>query len=242
MVFGKKKQRDKENEIPEQQVVGGIPFFISLAVLLPTGALFFVLALFQVRHTSVASACVFLGSCIVGALLAQVLIRGHVSVLLHEFKHALISNLVGNKNKRMKIEENSGHLEYAYSKRTAHYNAFIALAPYIVPVCTFVGALLSAAVAWGNPTAALIGVGLGYGADLILNARDISPIQTDISLIRGGYHFGLLYILAWNLLTTAIILAWAFQGAAGVLELLMPISQTIFAIHFSITGTTPSGE
>jgi hypothetical protein len=140
----------------------------------------------------------------------------------------------------MKIERDSGHLEYAYSKQTAHYNAFIALAPYIVPMWTFVMILMSAAVAWGNTFLTAILVGIGYGADLILNARDISPIQTDISLITGGYKVGLTYIMAWNLLTAAFVLAWAFQGAAGIGELFITVSKVIFNVFFWLSGTSPN--
>jgi hypothetical protein len=236
MLFSRNK---KPKEEPKQEVVGGFPFFLSLAALLPTGILFFVLALLQIRHADPLLAVSFLAACLAGCLVAQIAIRGHISVLLHEFKHALISNLVGNKNKRMKIEQNSGHLEYAYTKKTAHYNAFIALAPYIVPVCTFVMILISAAVAWGNPLVAAVLVGFGYGADLLLNARDISPVQTDISLISGGYGVGLAYITAWNLLTTALILAWAFQGIQGIAALFVTVSKALFTVYFWGSGTTP---
>jgi hypothetical protein len=224
-------------KLGESGVVGGFAFFLSLLLLLPTGLLFFVLAVRQIRDAEGSIAFAFLGSCLFGALLAHSMIRGHVSVLIHEFKHALISNLVGNKNKKMRVDQNSGHLVYSYTKKTAHFNAFISLAPYIVPVTTFLAVLLSIAVAPGDTLMAVIIVGLGYGADLLLNARDISPIQTDISLIRGGYSVGLLYILAWNLVTASLVLAWAFQGAAGIVELFATISRFFIALYFRISGS-----
>jgi hypothetical protein len=230
------KKSDAEDQ-PENGVVGGFAFFLSLLLLLPTGLLFFGLAVRQIRDADGSIAFTFLGSCIFGALLAQSMIRGHLSVLIHEFKHALISNLVGNKNKKMRVDKNSGHLVYSYTKKTAHFNAFISLAPYIVPITTFLAVLLSVAVAPGDTLMAVIIVGLGYGADLLLNARDISPIQTDISHIRGGYSVGLLYILAWNLMTASLVLAWAFQGAAGVAELFATISKFFIALYFQISGS-----
>jgi hypothetical protein len=235
-----KRTSKKDEQEPKPQVVGGFPFFLSLAALVPTGVVFSVLALLQIRHADLRLLAAFSAAVVAGAFLAHLLIRGHISVLLHEFKHAFISSLVGNKNKRMKIERDSGHLEYAYSKQTAHYNAFIALAPYIVPMWTFVMILMSAAVAWGNTFLTAILVGIGYGADLILNARDISPIQTDISLITGGYKVGLTYIMAWNLLTAAFVLAWAFQGAAGIGELFITVSKVIFNVFFWLSGTSPN--
>jgi hypothetical protein len=238
---GKPNENNKDKRPdPQDQVVGGFAFFLSLAALVPTGALFLVLAVLQIRHAEANMAIGFIGSLVLGAILAQSLIRGHLSVFLHEFKHALISNLVGNKNKRMKVGRNSGHLEYAYTKKTAHYNAFIALAPYIVPVCTFFSVLIAFFIARDHPLRVSIIIGLGYGADLLLNARDISPIQTDISLIRGGYKMGLLYILGWNMLTSAIILAWAFQGFNGVAELFAAVSKALFVVYFAISGKPPT--
>jgi hypothetical protein len=50
---------------------------------------------------------------------------------------------------------------------------------------------------------------------------------------------GLLYILAWNLVTAALVLAWAFQGAAGVATLFTTVSKAFFALYFTISGTSP---
>jgi hypothetical protein len=229
----------KDSLQSENEVVGGFAFFLSLALLLPTSILFFLLAVLQIRDADMKHAITFLGSATFGALAAQSLIRGHISVLIHEFKHALISNLVGNKNKKMKVDRDSGHLVYSYTKKTAHFNAFIALAPYIVPVATFISVLLSIAIAPGDLLLTLIIIGLGYGADLLLNIRDISPIQTDITLIRGGYFVGLLYIAAWNLVTAALVLAWAFKGAAGIGALFAAVSKAFFTVYFTVSGTSP---
>ncbi len=230
------KKKTKKEKDTTGEVVGGFAFFLSLAALLPTGLLFFTLSIAQLRSADFTLAGIFLASCLFGAMLAQSLIRGHISVLIHEFKHSLISNLVGNKFKEMKINEHSGHVQYSYTKRTAHYNAFIALAPYIVPVFTFVGALIAIACLQENEIATLVIVGLAYGADLLLNARDISPVQTDITLIRGGYSVGLLYIAAWNFIIAAILLAWAFQGLPGLVTLVEAVSRFFISVYFFISG------
>ena len=157
-------------------------------------------------------------------------------MLIHEFKHSVISNLVGNRHRGLKIGRNSGHYSYAYSKRTAHYNAFISLAPYITPVFTFVAVLVSLIFYRDERQIAAAIVGFGYGVDILLNMRDISPIQTDISLIRGGYGMGLLYIAAWNLLTIGVLLAWVFQGPHGLLLLLEDISACFIYLYISLFG------
>jgi len=233
-ILGDKKSTKEKDTTGD--VVGGFAFFLSLAALLPTGLLFFTLSIAQLRSADLTLAGIFIASCLFGAMLAQACVRGHISVLIHEFKHSLISNLVGNKFKEMRINEHSGHVQYAYTKRTAHYNAFIALAPYIVPVFTFVATLIAIACFRGDEVGTLVIVGLAYGADLLLNIRDISPVQTDITLIRGGYSVGLLYIAAWNFLIAALLFAWAFQGVAGLLTLIEAVSRFFIAIYFSFAG------
>lgn len=224
---------------PRDEKVGGFAFFLSLILLLPTGLVFFIVAIRQIRDADIALASLFILSAILGMMAAHGLIRDHISVLIHEFKHSLVSNLVGNKYKGMKINKNSGHMEYAYTKRTAHYNAFISLAPYIVPVFTAIASLIAFSTSRHDPTMMVLIVGLGYGIDLLLNARDISPIQTDISLIKGGYHVGLLYILAWNLVIAALVLAWAFQGAAGIGVLFKTVCEAFIWLYFSLSGRMP---
>jgi hypothetical protein len=83
---------------------------------------------------------------------------------------------------------------------------------------------------------AAIIVGVGYGIDILLNMRDISPIQTDISLIRGGYTMGLAYIAAWNLLIAGLVFAWAFHGIKGLSMLLEDISLCFIQLYIALFG------
>ena len=216
--------------------VGGFAFFLSLAVLIPTGTLLAGLTIFNVRPVDTQALAIFCTAWVAGVVLGNFVIRGHVSVLIHESKHAIVSNFVGNKRKGMKIDANSGHFTYSYTKHTAHFNALISLAPYILPVFTVVGLITSCAVFWRDHVYAAILVGLCYGVDTILNVRDISPIQTDINEIRGGYGIGLLYIFAWNLTILAVLLAWVFQGGAGILTLLEQITAAFMHTYLMVSG------
>lgn len=229
-------EEESEEPEPEKELVGGFAFFLSLLALLPTGILFASATLYRVRAADYTCTTRFVVAVLIGAALAQIFIRGHLSVLIHEFKHSLVSNLVGNRHRGLKIGRDSGHYAYAYSKRTAHYNAFISLAPYITPVFTFLAVLASLIFFREERQIAVAVVGVGYGIDLLLNMRDISPIQTDISLIRGGYGMGLLYIAAWNLLTAAMLLAWVFQGTHGLFLLLEDISACFIFLYISLFG------
>lgn len=233
------KRREKEIKDTSDDVVGGFAFFLSLALLFPTGLLLLSLAIRQIRQAEVGNVIIFLAALVVGAAFAYRFMQGHLSVLIHEWKHELISSLVGNKNKRMEVGRDTGSLQYEYTRKTAHFNAFISLAPYIVPIFTFIGVLITAAVGSRHPSVALMIIGITYGADALMNTRDISPVQTDISLIRGGYSIGLLYIISWNMLTTAIVLAWAFQGFNGVAELFTTVMQLFIALYSVMTGWQP---
>lgn len=220
----------------KQDLVGGFAFYLSLAALLPTGVMFTTLTFLRLRTADSHATVSFIISGLIGAALAQMFIRGHLSVLIHEFKHSVVSNLVGNRHRGLRIGEHSGHYQYAYSKRTAHYNAFISLAPYIVPVFTFISVIIALIFCREDRATAAIVVGIGYGMDILLNMRDISPIQTDISLIRGGYGVGLLYIAGWNLLTAGLIFAWAFQGVHGLTLLLEDISACFIYLYITLFG------
>lgn len=232
------KTEAAQPETEQKEKIGGFAFFLSLGVLLPLGVLLTVLTTMHVRPVNESAILIFACSWVAGIVAGQLFIRGHISVLIHESKHAIVSNLVGNKRKGMKIGQHSGHFVYAYSKRTAHMNALISLAPYILPVFTFIGILAAYAALRTDPLMSALLVGICYGIDTILNVRDISPIQTDINEIRGGYGIGLLYIFAWNLAIFGLLLAWVFSGSSGVLMLLEQISAAIAHSYLLATGAT----
>ncbi len=222
---------DNTAETEKQEPVGGLAFFLSLFLLLPAA---FVLLVFSFSYVTLDNAhhlAILAATSIVGALSARAFIKRHVSVLLHESKHSLVSNLVGNKRKKMHIDANSGFFEYSFTKETAHFNFLIALAPYIVPVFSFISTILLLAMGFKERWQAIALVGLGYGADFLLNVRDISPIQTDISLIRGGYSFGLTYIAAWNMVIFALVIAWTLDGGAGLTHLLSDVAAIFLNLH-----------
>ncbi len=219
--------------------IGGFAFFLSLALLFPTAVLFLSVALGVLFKAQFIRVIVFVISLGAGLGIAHYLIKGHVSVLIHEWKHAIVSNLVGNRNRGMEVNKDSGSLQYEYTKLTAHYNAFIALAPYILPVFTIIGALIAFAVAPGESLLSVVIVGMGYGIDLMLNMRDVSPIQSDIYLIRGGYGFGVAYILAWNLATAALATAWACDGVTGLGALFEAAFMIFVGLYSAVTGWAP---
>ncbi|MCB0334022.1 MAG: M50 family metallopeptidase [Bdellovibrionales bacterium] len=208
-LFSSSRKKKKEKH-------GGIAFFSSLFFLLFLSSIHLFLLPGLLDSYAFLRASRFIGGIILGLWFAHQFIRGHLSVLLHEYKHAIVSGLVGNKWKGMKVKSDSGHFQYAYSKDTASYNAFISLAPYYTPLLLTPALILGLIFEKSNVDIALFMVGIGYGIDLLINTRDISPAQTDFSNLTGGYKVGIFYVFAMNLFITTTLLSWIFQGGAGI--------------------------
>jgi hypothetical protein len=214
----------------KQLRVGGFAFFSSLLFLLLLGTLNSCLLLNLWDEQAATNLGFFALGIVPGAFLAMYFIQGHSSVLVHEFKHALISGLVGNRFRGLKVKKDSGHFEYAYTRETAEYNAFISVAPYVIPLFTFPAVLLAIAF-WRHSHELMVAViGMGYGIDLVMNIRDVSPRQTDLTMIKGGYRVGVLYVAAMNLTILSILLAWVFQGAFGLRYLLFGLWQMMLHV------------
>lgn len=169
-----------------------------------------------------------------GAWLAGTYINGKNSVALHELKHSILSGFVGNKAKGIIVKKKTGLFSYEYTQKTKHFNTFIALAPYWFPLFTILALGASLAAFWGEHQRICILVGLAFGADALLNIRDISPIQTDITTIRGGYNIGLLYIVLMNFVIISTLLAYVAHGSFGFAYIFDELYTFIlyFAAHF----------
>lgn len=214
--------------------VGSIAFYLSLITFFSLGSINLVNSLrFAIRQPDKDVWLPCLIAALIGAFLASRLIKGRLSVFIHEMKHALISNLVGNKWKGLVVGSSSGHFEYAYSEKTSRFNAFVSLAPYILPVLTVTGGAVSYVLTLQYPPLLPRMVSLFYGADLVLNLRDISPMQSDITDIRGGYKMGLAYIFAVNLFIFTIFLAWISGGQEGIKYLFLELPRQF---HSVVTG------
>lgn len=207
-----KKDRPKLDD----SKVGGLAFFFSLIVVIPL-AIYGTLFLFV--HTDRAALANFgrfaLGA-VAGATLAKLTIRGHTSVFIHELKHSIIANLVGNKATEWRIRKHAGHFQYEFTEKTRGYNAFISLAPYWLPLFTLLTLGVGLAGWHSDWTTVAFIVGIGWGADALLNLRDIAPYQTDFSDLRGGFPIGITYVTALNSFLTALLLTFIGWGTHGL--------------------------
>ncbi len=195
--------------------LGGLAFFFSYLALMPL-ALTGLLTVVAVASTTDSPLLLITGAgFILGCWFGYTLLRGETSVLIHEYKHAIFAVFVGNKWKKLKREGMTGSFHYSYTKDTAEYNAFISLAPYFLPVLTFIGLLLYPMLRQANEVSAALFLAAVHGAELYLQLKDATPIQTDLTDIRGGYWVSLLYILAMNICITSLLLLWILGGWDG---------------------------
>ncbi len=229
--FRRSKKRSDSSETKETP--GGPLFYISMIALLIIGTSN-TLYLFDLWDDAARErAYNFVFGIICGIAFASLFIRNHLSVLVHELKHAVISGLAGNRFKGLKIGRESGHFKYAYSKESAHHNATISLAPYWLPIFTF--PLFFFGYNDFVPFDSLvILVGIGYGADLCCGIRDIAPHQTDLTEIRGGFWISIFYLLLMHIVIFTFIVAWVYQGSLGLRYMFYGLWNTAmgFAVNF----------
>jgi hypothetical protein len=205
---------------------GGIFFFFSLLALLLVGTwnvrfLVSVLATWGLKFPLILAV-----SAAIGWILAKFLIRAHLSTFIHELKHAVLSNLVGNRAKGMKIRRDTGYFKYEYTEETARYNAFISLAPYCLPLFTAPTlGLASWLIDERLVCTAVVGIALGF--DLQTGWRDVGAHQTDFIDLRGGYFIGLVYVCAATVTLVSIVVAWAAGGWSGVGQLMAEYFRTL---------------
>ena len=198
---------------------GGIFFYITLlsALILATANL---LALPGIMARP-KSWLLFILGILVGVLLALNFFVGRFSVGCHELKHYLLAAFAGNKYKKMKVNGEDGYYQYSYTRDTAKYNAMIALAPYWFPLMTIVCILFMFPTHYSIKKAEFVLLGIGMGADLIMNTRDISPIQTDLTNVIGGYKIAIIFIIVMNLTILTFAAAWVSGEVDGLKNLFM---------------------
>ena len=220
----------------DESKVGGLAFYLSLiSFALLAAANSFNLIKLNLQSFSWQPWALFSGGLISGIFIAKLFIRGKLYVFLHELSHAIISNLVGNKWRALVVKKNTGHFEYAYSKETAKYNAFVALAPYWLPLLSLSLGGVAALLLYINKNYFMLPfvVAVFYGMDLSMNARDVSPVQSDITNIRGGYYIGLGYIVVVNLFIFTLFAAWVSAGFDGLKYLFLELWSLFYLLRQS---------
>jgi len=207
---------EKKSE-EKRKPAGGIPFFLSLAFLFVVLILNLLIVPVLIDLHTIPRLLVFAVATLLGGVVTMRYVRGHFSVYLHELKHKILSILAGNRSKKLRVESaETGYFEYSYTKDTAHMNAMIALAPYFLPIFTLPTIALCYYLLPDLSWLSLLIVGVAYGIDLVHSLREISPVQTDLTEIRGGYLIALLYIVAMQGALLTFLTAWVLAGSEGI--------------------------
>ena len=196
--------------------VGGIPFFCALGALAVISALSLRIFISNLQILNTTRMLLFLSGMVSGWIAAQWIIRDHLGVFIHELKHSIVSSLSGNRAKEMKVGSRSGHFSYEYTERTAHMNAFISIAPYVLPLATIAFLFISVSLLTPYPLIVVYLVGCGFGLDIYAHIRDLGPHQSDLSLLRGGYAVGLPFVFLANAVIALVLLFWINAGLSGI--------------------------
>ena len=72
--------------------------------------------------------------------------------------------------------------------------------------------------------------------DCIMNARDISPHQTDFTEVRGGYPLGLVYVIAMNLTIFSYYASFVSQGIQGPKLITLKLVEIVYAFVATSKG------
>lgn len=215
----------KKNIAPEK--VGGWAYFLSYVMLIGLASLNYSLLPALYIDESKESFFNFLVALGTGLAITHFLVRGRLSVLIHEVKHAILSSLHGNKSKGMRVDKDSGEFRYEYQPNRRESNVFIALAPYFLPVFTAFSCLIAFLFFSTEHHTACCVIGIGAGCDLALNLRDISRAQTDLTLVRGGFMLAVIYVLLMNAVILSYVCAWILRGAFGINFLVFGLWQMV---------------
>jgi hypothetical protein len=208
-------KKQKAEQIAETKE-GGIAFYFTMLCLIVVNAANLFGLSGAISHTAYSQWSGFGFSMLCGAIGAACFISGGFSTLLHEVRHSTVSGLVGNSWGKMHVDGDSGYFQFKYAERNRHFNALIALAPYYLPMFTALGAVFMLLYYYHYRKWSTMLLGFGYGIDLVLNIRDISPIQSDLTRIRGGYPVAVAFIVLAQLALASVLGFWVIGQVDGL--------------------------
>jgi hypothetical protein len=138
-----------------------------------------------------------------------------LSTFLHEVKHAVLVVCTGNILKEMKVGRDRGHVSYQMYKDTLHFEPFVMLAPYFLPLLSFPALIAALFLEEKHRFGAIYLLGLALGLDLMSAWREFHPHQTDLRRIFGGFFIARTFIFTANLFWISVCLLWLVGGANG---------------------------
>ncbi len=138
---------------------------------------------------------------------------GKFRVFYHEFKHKLVSSLVGNKTKKLEVKsESEGYFEYEYSKETAKYNPLISLSPYFFPFVTLALIPFWSFNNWIDVELKEAILVFALSFDVASNIKEFQSHQSDLQKVPGGKKMAGLFLLSFNSFLMIIALVVSLFG------------------------------
>jgi len=224
------KKKEKMNTDP----IGGFSFFISFPCLFLISMVNIFYLKELIDSNGLKNLVYFLIAGTIGAWFSFLFIRAHISVFIHEFKHSLISNLVGNKDKGWKVKKETGHFQYSYTEKTAKFNALISLAPYFIPLFSFPVLIVSLFIFSQTQSFPVPLLGLAAGADFYLNIKDIGRHQSDFTNLIGGFTLGIIFVILINTAWYTYLLSFVLADIFGFKYLFFGLYETGVNLYFLI--------
>ncbi|MBI5630952.1 MAG: hypothetical protein HY921_08720 [Elusimicrobia bacterium] len=140
-----------------------------------------------------------------------------IYVFGHELTHALAAWSVGAKVLGFKVTESRGHVDLSHS------NAFIALAPYCVPIYSLLAILSYRLWLWLRPEhpmepAFLFVMGLTLSFHMAKTLESLWALKQPDLAAGGGIVFSLSWIVLGNGLVILVLLKTLFPRSVALLE------------------------
>lgn len=232
MFFSRKNKKKKPETSPDGSV-WSFPFF--LASVGNYALCFLVYALFITSSVRVelykeSQIAFFAGFFLMAPLVLTTQMR-KIRTIVHEFKHAFVVILTGNKLKKIVANRDDGYVEYQMYKHTLHFAPIISLAPYFFPLFSAPVLFCVMLIEHTSLVIASLVLGAALSADICLGIGEIDPSQQDFRSMFGGYWLSKFYIVGFYLFWPALVYLWVRVGSANLLDGIVELAHIILHVY-----------
>ena len=208
---------DRLLEMGKINKIGSISFFLSIPV-----SLFFAwicfsssLELLHIKAFEKTDLSVFIFGLLASGVIVGTSKIPKLRTFVHEFKHAVMIFLTGNRLKDFHFEAGTGHVKYSIYSDKLRFEPFISLAPYFLPIFSFPVLLIWLVASDFLPPISKVLLGITLGADLIFSYQEIHGHQSDFHKIRGGLISSFFFIICAVFLWVNICFLWILAEHRG---------------------------
>ncbi|HQH27311.1 MAG TPA: M50 family metallopeptidase, partial [Oligoflexia bacterium] len=127
---------------------------------------------------------------------------------IHEFKHAIVVSLTGNRLKDISIQKDTGYVDYELYQETVHFAPMIILAPYFFPLLSAPALVCCLIFEDHYRTLCTLILGFTLAADLSTAYTELHPHQSDLRQVCGGFFAAASYLAGFHLMWITVCLLW----------------------------------